>query len=64
MNPARERPPYIPDGGPWTDYFLNITINTESDGTGYAAKDSQRRFQQFTDGMSNTILVGDWGAAR
>jgi prepilin-type N-terminal cleavage/methylation domain-containing protein len=68
MNPARGRPLYS-TLGPWTDYFINVCVNTGGTTTGsathspqgWAAEDCRRTLEQLTsqDGTSGTIFVGD-----
>jgi len=63
MNPMRGRPNFITGIGPWTDYFLNVAINTGVDGTQVAAtvgmSDNRRTMVSISDGTSNTVFVGD-----
>jgi prepilin-type N-terminal cleavage/methylation domain-containing protein len=45
-------------GGAWTDYFYNNYINDASVATKASAADKLHRLVDFTDGTSNTIIVG------
>jgi prepilin-type N-terminal cleavage/methylation domain-containing protein len=60
MNPARGRQTYC-SNGPWTDYFINIALNTASLAPSVVAQDYRRSMQWLSsaDGASNTIFVGD-----
>jgi len=63
MNPGRGRPSYTTTAstGPWSDYCMNILVNTGTDGTatGVNAADTRRTMVGITDGTSNTICWGD-----
>jgi prepilin-type N-terminal cleavage/methylation domain-containing protein len=65
MNPGRGRPSYCtsaaPASGPWSDYAMNIYVNTGTDGSiaGAALQDSKKTMVGITDGTSNTICWGD-----
>jgi len=58
MCPGRGRPTFIPSGGPWLDYFLNIYINNGLAGNGWATVDNRRTMVSITDGTSNTVFAG------
>ena len=63
MNPMRGRPAYC-GTGPWTDYFINVVVNTGTAGEGVGAAcpamaDSKRNLTSISDGTSNTVFVGD-----
>ncbi len=63
MCPGRGRPSYSISGA-WTDFFLNVWINSPTNGSSttaaasYAAPDTKRTMVGITDGTSNTVLVG------
>jgi len=58
MCPGRGRPTYIPSTGPWTDYFINIMLNTGTVGNAFNTADNRRTMVSITDGTSNTIFAG------
>jgi type II secretory pathway pseudopilin PulG len=61
LNPGRGRPSYCTSGtlGPWSDYFINVYLNTGTAGTYWSYQDNRRTFVGITDGTSNTIAIGD-----
>ncbi len=61
INPARGRSPFIPGGGPWSDYFINVVVNNKDRGNVFDVADQRRNFAWLSaaDGASSTIFVGD-----
>jgi prepilin-type N-terminal cleavage/methylation domain-containing protein len=69
INPGRGRPTYCTTAGAgtagaWSDYMLNIYVNTGTIGTvngiaPFASADNRKTMVGITDGTSNTIAIGD-----
>jgi hypothetical protein len=56
--PGRGRPPMESPGGAWSDYFINNYANDPSNASKPDNPSKRRTLVGFTDGASNTILVG------
>jgi prepilin-type N-terminal cleavage/methylation domain-containing protein len=56
--PGRGRPPFEEKGGAWSDYFWNNYLNVPKNAEKPDNADFQRPIAGFTDGLSNTIMLG------
>ncbi len=59
MCPGRGRPAFQSGNvGAWTDFFINIYLNSPTTNGGIAVQDNKRTMVGITDGTSNTVFVG------